>query len=167
MHMAEVRQLKSEEWELMKRVRLAALADSPEAFSSTLDRERQFTDEMWRERTRASAEGINSFCAVALDDATEAGIAVGLNDDEERTHCYLVSMWVAPAFRGTDVARILVESVSSWAARKRASLLIAGVIPCNERALAFYRKVGFVPYSGPRPDHPATNECNHLIARRI
>lgn len=165
--MAEVRQIKSGEWELLKRVRLAALTDSPDAFSSTLERENAFPDETWRERTRDSADGIHSFCAVALDDDSEIGIAVGLSDADDATRCYLVSMWVAPSFRGTEVARSLVEAVADWAKQRNASLLLAGVTPCNERALSFYKKVGFEPYTGPRPDHPATNTCNNLIALRV
>jgi GNAT superfamily N-acetyltransferase len=146
---------------------LAALADSPDAFSSTLEGENAFPDETWRDRTRDSVAGIKSFCAVALDDDSEVGIVVGLSDANDATRCHLVSMWVAPSFRGTDVARSLVEAVAGWAKQRSASLLLAGVMPCNERALAFYKKVGFEPHTGPRPDHPATNTCNNLIVRRV
>jgi GNAT superfamily N-acetyltransferase len=167
MFMTEVRQIKPDEWQLLKRVRLAALADAPEAFSSTLDRETAFADGTWRQYTREGAEGVRSFCALALDGEEPAGIAVGLSDEKDTANSYLVSMWVAPASRGTHVAPLLVEAVANWATRLGASLLLAGLTPGNERAVAFYKKTGFETFTGPRPDHPAINTCNLVIARRV
>jgi GNAT superfamily N-acetyltransferase len=167
MPMATIRQIKPDEWQLLKRVRLGALGDAPEAFSSTLERETAFADDTWQERTRDGAEGIKSFCTIALDAEEPAGIAVGLSDANDASKAYLVSMWVAPACRGTDIARLLVDAVAGWAAGAGALVLLAGVTSGNERALAFYKKVGFETFTGPRPDHPATNTCNLVIARRV
>lgn len=167
MFMAELRQIKSGDWELLRSVRLAALADAPEAFSSTFETESILPETTWRERALNSSEGVKSLCVVAREGSNSAGMATGLSDPDDGTRCHLVSMWVAPAFRGSGVAQSLVDAIAEWAARSGASQLLAGVKARNERALAFYHKVGFKAYYGPCPDHPATNSCQHLIVRRV
>jgi hypothetical protein len=44
----EVRRVEAEEWAAARRARLAALADAPAAFASTLDRELGLDEAMWR-----------------------------------------------------------------------------------------------------------------------
>ncbi len=44
-----------EDWPASKALRLRALADSPAAFSSTLERELAFDDEVWRTRLESAA----------------------------------------------------------------------------------------------------------------
>ncbi len=39
--------------------------------------------------------------------------------------------------------------------------------PTNARAIAFYGKMGFVPYEGIPPDHPATTGCEVLLQSQL
>ncbi len=66
-----VRRLDPAEWDLYRQVRLAALAESPEAFSSTLDREQELGEDRWRSRLGSAA----TFLAWRL--AWRAGDPVG------------------------------------------------------------------------------------------
>ena len=161
--MTEVRQIRPDEWPLLKRVRLAALSDSPRAFSETIDEVRQHPDTTWQER----AGGGISFCAIAIDGAEPVGMAVGILDSKDSTLAYLVAMWVAPTQRGTTTARLLVECVESWAVEVRSRIMLAGVKSYNSRALAFYRKCGFVIHMGERPRHHAVHECDTLLSKRL
>lgn len=48
--MIEVREITVDDWEVLRDVRLAALAEAPQAFGSTHAGEAAFTEEQWRGR---------------------------------------------------------------------------------------------------------------------
>jgi hypothetical protein len=46
----EVRQAGAADWEALRELRLRALADTPDAFASTLQKEAAFPEQVWRQR---------------------------------------------------------------------------------------------------------------------
>lgn len=136
--MIEIHIAQPEEWEFFRDLRLRALNDSPEAFSSTFDREKQFTKDEWVSRMTNGA----SF--VASEDGTGVGI-IGVMQFEETklTEYKIVSMWVDLNHRGTHLARTLVDKAKAWARTKNASSIYLHVESNNKAATKFYEKVGF------------------------
>jgi ribosomal protein S18 acetylase RimI-like enzyme len=133
----EVRRLAADDWAQLRDARLAALAEAPYAFFSTLAQEEQFTEETWRERAGRGTT------FAAWDGDTIVGLATGLDRGADGWH--LVGMWVSPKLRGSGVADRLVAAVCDLAQRSRATSVTLWVTEVNDRARAFYRRLGFVP----------------------
>jgi GNAT superfamily N-acetyltransferase len=134
----EIRRLVSGDWSALRQVRLAALADAPYAFSSTLDREAAFDERQWRQRIASSAH------FMAWQDGEPAGLAAAFRPDDLTAAWHLVAMWVSPQARGRGLADGLVESVCAWARENGAARIVLWVTDVNARAQAFYRRLGFV-----------------------
>ena len=158
----EVRQLVAADWAGLRQVRLAALAEAPYAFASTLAREQAFEDDVWRDRAGSGAT------FGAFDGGSIVGLATGFAVDADaaadtrapaqaQPDWHLVGMWVAPQLRGQHVADRLVEGVCARAQQAGAQLVTLWVTEVNDRARAFYRRVGFAPTGERqlvRPDEP-------------
>ena len=141
--MIRIRRVKSDDWQLVKALRLAALSDAPEAFSESLEAARATPDDVWQARIRQNAEGVLSICFLAFAARQPVGIAVGLADPTDKVTVRLASMWVAPSYRGTDAAGKLLNLVVAWAKSGGAEKLLASVTVNNQRAMRFYCKAGF------------------------
>ena len=127
--MIEIEALLPQDWQLIRHVRLLALSDSPEAFTSTYERERAFDEHTWRDRATTGR------WFVAVEDNEPVGVAIGVDgwsgDPAVRE---LVGMWVAPSHRNRGVARLLLGAVSGWARSEGASVLSLGVRVGNHAA---------------------------------
>lgn len=146
--MHDVTRLTADDWAELRAARLAALAEAPYAFSSTLAREEQFTEQTWRERAGSG----RTFAA--WDGGTIVGLATGWQEDDD---FHLVGMWVSPKVRGSGVADRLVAAVCELARESGATSVTLWVTEVNGRARAFYRRLGFAPTGGRqlvRPDEP-------------
>jgi len=146
--MVSVRLLAADDWMELRDARLAALAEAPYAFSSTLARERDLPESTWRERAGSG----RTFAA--SDGDTIVGLATGLPEDGD---WHLVGMWVSPKVRGTGLADRLVTAVCELAQKSGYTSVTLWVTEVNDRARAFYRRLGFAPTGGRqlvRPDEP-------------
>ena len=146
--MDDVRLLTADDWMELRAARLAALAEAPYAFSSTLSREQEFTEQTWRERAGSG----RTFAA--WEGGTIVGLATGL---PEEAQWHLVGMWVSPKVRGTGVADNLVVAVCELARQSGFGSVMLWVTEVNGRARAFYRRLGFAPTGARqlvRPDEP-------------
>ncbi len=133
-----VRRTSVEDWSDLRRIRLEALKDTPDAYGSTYEGTVEISPRRWR---AMAAEYRYYF-------AERNGVVIGMvsggfNDQHPGTH-WLYSMYVTPAARGSDAAAALVDAVSAWAEGEGASELYLHVTTRVERARAFYRRMGFV-----------------------
>ena len=139
-----IRQATAEDWELLRDVRLRALADSPDAFLETVERASTFPESQWRSRAEPTVTQ-----ACFLRDDGSGMVSCFVADDPKTV--FLVAMWVAAAQRGTGVARELVERVVAWAREHRAARVALSVEPGNDRAAGLYEKCDFVETTDPPP----------------
>ncbi len=151
-----MRRIRADEIELLRRLRLTALADAPEAFSSEHETERQFPRSTWEQRSIDGAGSDHLAMFVAMAEADACGMSLGRLLDGVPGVVELNSMWVAPPQRRTGVAVALVDAVVEWAQSIDAVAVELWVIRENERAAAFYARYGFVEMVGfaSQPDDP-------------
>lgn len=133
----EIRVATVDDWERSKDIRLRALAEAPNAFCSSLDRELAFDDQAWRDRL----EQARTF--LALSGGATVGTATGTADPHENGGRELVAMWVDPAERRSGVARALIDAVVEWARAQNAPAVALWVAEDNASALRLYEKCGF------------------------
>jgi RimJ/RimL family protein N-acetyltransferase len=134
----QIRRLSPDDWAAYREIRLAALADSPEAFGSTLAREQQFTEAIWRSRLTTAA----AFGAERHGDRCLLGIAAGLPTGITGS-AILVSMWIAPEARRQGIGEALVHQVIAWAKAGGFSRLELEVTAGNTGAERLYERCGF------------------------
>ena len=147
-----------DDWAHLRAVRLAALADSPSAFGSSLEREQQYDEERWREWSR------NVATFLAFRDGVPIGIVGGVAGDASEGRG-LVAMWVDPDHRSTGVASHSWTR-ASWARDDGATRLTLWVTRTNDPAATLYRRAGFTPTgdSKPLPSNPSLTEDKLALA---
>lgn len=123
----------------LRTIRLRALRDAPEAFSSRLADITRWPTTRWLQLLR------DSQAFVAVRDGADVGMARGSIDIDEPHVSWLESMWVAPEARRTGVGRLLVDAVVDWARAAGATSLRLDVADDNLRAVRFYERLGFEP----------------------
>ncbi|MFJ6379267.1 GNAT family N-acetyltransferase [Kitasatospora sp. NPDC092039] len=144
----DVRRLAAGEWRELRGITLEALRDSPNAFSSSYADTAARPDDHWRQRAAHQATARESATFTAGDeDGARVGIAGVEPLADVPDHVHIHSVYVAPAHRGAGgPAAELVHAVIRHA-REHTTVgaLTLGVHEDNERAQAFYRRLGFEP----------------------
>src|SRR5579884_633138 len=106
-----VRRFLASEWRTYRDLRLSALAESPDAFGSTHEREASRDDADWEARLRDGAMSEAQLPLIALSGETPVGLAWARRDDHETTLAWVFQVWVSPAHRGQGVGRLLMKAV--------------------------------------------------------
>jgi ribosomal protein S18 acetylase RimI-like enzyme len=127
------------DWPRTRAIRLRALADAPDAFGSTLEREQGFSDDDWRQRL-ARADAATFLASI---DGRDVGIAVAAASGEGDAELY--AMWAAPEARGKGVGDNLVRSAVAWARERGFKRISLGVSDRNVPAIRLYARHGFEP----------------------
>ena len=132
--MTEVRRLDADDWRVWRDLRLRSLADSPDAFGSTLEREEAFAEQDWRDRVQGMA-------VVAFVEGTPAALGGGFRIRPGWVQ--VVAMWTDPAYRGRGLARQVLDTIVRTA-RSENRRLVLDVAQGNSAARTAYEHYGFV-----------------------
>ncbi|MFJ9615549.1 GNAT family N-acetyltransferase [Streptomyces noursei] len=130
-----VRPLEVEDWARYRTLRLAALADAPQAFGSTLEREQAFTQEQWRARLARRGQFV-------AEDGGEACGLIGVVPEAPGI-AQVVSMWVHPSARGRGTADLLLLTALRWAQDHGFPRVELWVTEGNAPAERLYARHGF------------------------
>ena len=128
-----LRVLDQDDWQLLRTIRLRALAEAPDAFASTEERERAFTEQMWRDR----AGGAGPTVLVSDEDEPVAMGGVFVST----AGAMVWGMWTDPSARGEGHATRMLRELLAWC-RERQLKPFLSVSEGND-ARTFYLAHGF------------------------
>ncbi|MBL9103226.1 MAG: GNAT family N-acetyltransferase [Myxococcales bacterium] len=131
--------LGAHEGERLRAVRLAALADAPDAFGGTLAEAVARPADAWQRHL------IELATFVAVDDGLDVGMVRSARHPDEPETGELLSLWVAPGARGRGVGDALIDAVVAWARTEGLSRLVLDVGDHNAAAIGLYARHGFTP----------------------
>lgn len=134
----ELRRVTTDDWELLRDVRLRALADAPDAFGSTLAQARAATDDEWRRR---ADNGGLTLLALADDAPVAMGGAFAPDD---RPTVFVWGMWTDPAARGRGLGAQVLDALVAWC-RPSYDEVRLHVTEGNAGARRLYTGRGFEP----------------------
>lgn len=141
----EISELASDDWEVFRDLRLAALREAPYAFGSRYADWVDAPEDRWRARLDQVELNV-----IAVVDGSPAGMASGCPADGGAE---LISMWVAPSSRGCGVSGRLIDAVASWADHRGLPLHLM-VRDDNPAAIAAYLAARFVDRGVPPGQDP-------------
>ncbi len=156
-----IRALGPQDWRAYAQIRLRALADSPEAFGSTLAREQLFTETDWRAR-------LGSPVLLAEEDRLAVAMA-GLyrnNDDRDSDDiARLWGVWTEPSARGRGHASALLDALfANDPAVADGAPVELEVNLANAAARRLYERHGFLATGERRPLRP---DSDQLVERMV
>lgn len=154
--------IQADDWELLRDIRLRALADAPLAFSSTHAAERSRPESFWRSSASWGAPRGAAFAA--LEEGRAIALAGIYVDRADPSVAHLISMWVEPAARGRGLGRGLVERALAWASEQGAARVELWITETNQAALRLYESCGFA-LTGEREPFPPEPTLEKLLMR--
>jgi ribosomal protein S18 acetylase RimI-like enzyme len=131
--------LASDDWSRLRRIRLTALHESPQAFLARHEQERAYGESRWR------AEFARGDWIIGLLD----GRPVSLIGTTREPHtppdqCYIEYLWVAPECRRSGIASGLLTTVLDRLRECGIQTAFLWVLDGNEAAFRLYKQHGFV-----------------------
>lgn len=133
-----------------RRLRLYGLRECPTAFCASYEEESARSLDALAERLKPSPD---SWTFGAFRGQRLVGLMTLIRDSQlkARHKAAIYGVYVAPAFRGMGVGRLLLaETLKTALALEGLRQIRLGVITANRPALRFYRKAGFAVYGKER-----------------
>ena len=135
----EITRATGADWERVRAVRLAALAESPDSFSRCLDEERSRPQSWWVDRL--SSDQATTF----IHDHEHPSGIISLASYGEPPDCGIYSVWVSPAVRGAGLSDQLVTAAIDHARDMKFTRILLDVGASNRPAISLYERHGFLP----------------------
>jgi ribosomal protein S18 acetylase RimI-like enzyme len=144
------------DWSLLRKARLEALLESPQAFTSSYYRELHWSEAEWRRMSNA-AQWI-----VAHEAGKVGGLIKSVTEPVFPTARHVESAWVAPTHRRRGVLRALLCKLAETGSRLGVDTLMLWVLEDNHDAQNAYRALGFES-TGERQFLPAVGRFEYRL----
>ena len=141
------RRLSRDDWADFREIRLKALADSPDAFGSTLAREERFEESDWRQRLAGPVYVVDDPAPVAVG---------GVFDNDGVPHVW--GMWTDPGHRRRGHARSILDALIPPGTQAQLD-----VTATNSDARTAYERYGFVATGRLEPLRPGSTLMIELM----
>lgn len=151
-----IRLLEPHDWPAYRQMRLRSLADSPDAFGSTLAEEQARPADAWAARLAAAAVSGRDRPLVAEAAGAPVGLLWAKVDATDASVVNLFQVWVAPEGRGCGVGASLLHEAILWARSANARSVQLGVTQGDTPAVRLYARAGFRPFGAPEPLRPGS-----------
>lgn len=138
-------ELKPEQWRRLRKIRLASLLDSPDAFGGSYEKESSMIEEQWR-----ALFAKNSYLLASKDGQDIAMMFVEKLKGDFGATCWIGGCWTDPRFRGSGALRVIFEYLDEHAAERGWQVQGLGVFVTNKDAIAAYERLGFVVMGEPQ-----------------
>ena len=139
-----VRQLQAEEWQLLKQLRLRALAEAPDAFSPRFEDNQDHPDSYWQTwATRVAKPYSRIFVGNATTVSSEAPLGLISAERSRDGVGHLGAFWTDPRTRGTGLGSALFDAAMHWLEAAGCRHLELSVTEGNGYAEAMYARRGF------------------------
>ena len=138
-----IKRIHKEQWETYRNIRLAALQEAPYAFTTTYASAVARTPASWRAQAEAFSDGTDQCLLIAYVDHVAIALCAFYRDNTHSHVGEIVEVWVASDYRGTSVAKDLIDAMIQWACSTNTTLIRLDVKKENRRAIGFYQNYGF------------------------
>jgi ribosomal protein S18 acetylase RimI-like enzyme len=159
----DILKLPADKWEEYRDLRLRALKEDPEAFSSSYAASLDLPDEFWKKRLSDALAGEGNWLLFARQDDKLVGMIGAYLEPEVLDTATIVSVYVPSEERGKGISVRLMEEMlrmlSEIPALRRAKL---HVNVTQFEALGLYRRFGFAE-KGTRPATTGAGEAVEQI----
>ena len=137
----EIAPLEREQWQLLKQLRIAALADSPDAFGPTAEDARSRPDSYWQTWASRLDADLGLALFVLTIEGEPSGLVSATKDRAGIGH--IGAMWVAPAARGGRFGSRLLDRALDFLGQTGCRTIELSVTEGNAGPLSLYRSRGF------------------------
>ena len=137
--MPDVSVLDSDEWDTLRKVRLTALRESPDAFLSTYEREKYYGEDEWRAEFKRGDWNVGR-----LRGQLVSLLGVTREPETPMHECYLEYIWVADRFRRSGVASRMLATVIDRLRGSGVRTVFLWILDGNDPAKRLYEQTGFV-----------------------
>lgn len=144
-----IRTLEPQDWAAYRDTRLRALADSPDAYGSTLASEQARAADNWAARLAAAAVSGQDYPLIAEQAGAPVGLLWAKVDGDDAAVVNIFQVWVAPDSRGQGIAAALLRAAVAWARTKHARFVQLGVTCGDTAAGRLYAREGFRDVGAP------------------